>query len=84
MIVAYSVPMVRCHVHLFNKASRVAAEMDKRLVSTGAGGTIISALCCFTPLLAVLLSWPGLATAIGYLDLVLLPSLFILVILFFH
>ena len=48
---------------------------DKTLLTTGVVGTILVALCCFTPFLVVLLSGAGLAAAIGYLDLILLPAL---------
>ncbi|MGQ7847019.1 mercury resistance system transport protein MerF [Granulosicoccus sp. 3-233] len=48
---------------------------DKTLLTTGLVGTVLAALCCFTPLLVVLLSAVGLAAAISYLDLVLLPAL---------
>lgn len=48
---------------------------DKTLLTTGIIGTILLALCCFTPVLVVILTGVGLATAIGYLDLVLLPAL---------
>jgi mercuric ion transport protein len=48
---------------------------DKKLLSTGIVGTVIAALCCFTPLLVVLLGAVGLSAALGWLDFVLLPSL---------
>jgi len=45
------------------------------LLKTGITGTIISALCCFTPVLVVLFGAMGLAAWIGYLDYLLMPSL---------
>ena len=48
---------------------------DKTLLGVGIGGTVIAALCCFTPLLVVLLGAVGLSAALGWLDYVLLPSL---------
>ena len=48
---------------------------DKRLLSTGIGGTVIAALCCFTPILVVLLGAVGLSAALGWLDYVLFPAL---------
>ena len=48
---------------------------DKKILQFGIFGTIIAALCCFTPVLVVLLSIVGLSAAIGYLDYVLLPAL---------
>lgn len=52
---------------------------DKTLLTTGIVGTVLAALCCFTPVLVVLLTGVGLSAAIGYLDVVLLPALGIFV-----
>lgn len=48
---------------------------DKMLV-TGVTGTVIAALCCFTPVLVVLFGVIGLSAYIGMLDYVLFPALF--------
>ena len=48
---------------------------DRRLLTTGIVGIIITALCCFTPVLAVLFSVVGLSALLGWLDVVLLPAL---------
>lgn len=40
-----------------------------------AAGTAIAALCCFTPVLVVLLGAVGLAAWLAWLDYVLLPAL---------
>ncbi len=48
---------------------------ESRLLITGIVGTIIAALCCFTPVLAVLLGFVGLSALLGWLDFVLLPAL---------
>ena len=48
---------------------------DKKLLSTGIVGTVIAALCCFTPILVVLLGAVGLSAALGWLDFVLFPAL---------
>ena len=48
---------------------------DDRLLTIGLAGTVIAALCCFTPVLVILLGAVGLSAAIGYLDYVLLPAL---------
>jgi hypothetical protein len=37
-------------------------------------GTVIVALCCFTPVLVITLSAIGLGAVVGYLDYVLLPA----------
>ena len=52
-----------------------------KLFKIGVAGTIISALCCFTPILVVVFGTVGLSAAIGWLDYVLLPALFIFVAL---
>lgn len=52
---------------------------NKTLLNTGIVGTVLAALCCFTPVLVVLLTGVGLSAAIGYLDVVLLPALGIFV-----
>ncbi len=48
---------------------------DKKLLKIGIIGTVIAALCCFTPILVVLLGVVGLSAALGWLDYVLFPSL---------
>ena len=48
---------------------------DRSLLSLGIGGTIIAALCRFTPVLVVLLGVVGLSALVGYLDVVLIPAL---------
>lgn len=44
-------------------------------------GTVVVALCCFTPVLVILLGAVGLSAVVGYLDYILLPALGILVAL---
>lgn len=55
--------------------------MSNRLLATGIIGTIVAAVCCFTPVLAILLGVLGMSAAVGYLDLVLLPALVIFLII---
>lgn len=45
------------------------------LLKTGTVGAIVSALCCFTPVLVLLFGAVGLAAWVGYLDYVLMPAL---------
>ena len=52
-----------------------AEKSDRRLLTTGIIGTVIAALCCFTPVLAVLVGILGLSAVLGWLDYVLLPAL---------
>ena len=51
----------------------------KTLLRASAIGTVVVALCCFTPILVVLLGSVGLAALTGYLDYVLLPALAIFI-----
>jgi len=44
-------------------------------------GTILVALCCFTPVLVIVLSAIGLSTLTPYLDYVLLPAFVVMVII---
>ncbi len=48
---------------------------DRTLLRTGIIGTVVAAICCFTPVLVILFGVVGLSAAVGYLDLVLLPAL---------
>lgn len=48
---------------------------NRTLLRTGVAGTIIVALCCFTPVLVVLMGIVGLSAVTGYLDYVLFPAL---------
>ena len=51
--------------------------MKNKLAAFGIGGTLLAALCCFTPLLPVVLTALGLTGLLGvvYSDAVLLPIL---------
>ena len=55
--------------------------MKDRLLTIGIVGTVVAAICCFTPALALLLSAVGLSAAIGYLDIILLPALAIFILM---
>jgi mercuric ion transport protein len=57
------------------KLLRLSVDRRSRLLGVGIVGTVIAALCCFTPLLVVLLGAVGLAAFTGYLDYVLFPAL---------
>ena len=54
---------------------------DRKLILTGILGTVFAALCCFTPVLVILLGAVGLSALTGYLDYVLFPALGIFVLL---
>jgi mercuric ion transport protein len=48
-----------------------------RLLLTGIIGTVVTLICCLTPVLIVLLGFAGLGVITGYLDYILFPLLFI-------
>jgi len=52
---------------------------NRTLLKTGIAGTVIAALCCFTPVLVLLLGVVGLSAWIGWLDYVLMPALLVFV-----
>ncbi|MCP5082416.1 MAG: mercury resistance system transport protein MerF [Alphaproteobacteria bacterium] len=52
-----------------------------RLLRFGIGGTLIAAVCCFTPILVGILGALGLSALVGVLDFVLLPALVIFVLI---
>ncbi len=58
-------------------------HVDKKspntLLRTGLAGTLVTALCCFTPILVIALGTLGLSVAVPYLDVVLLPALAVFV-----
>ena len=47
----------------------------KALLGAGLVGAVIAALCCFTPVLFVLLGVIGLSAVTGYIDYAVLPAL---------
>lgn len=49
------------------------------LLKTGITGSILAALCCFTPVLVLLLGAVGLSALVGSLDLVLMPAMLIFI-----
>ncbi|WP_416877315.1 mercury resistance system transport protein MerF [Litorimonas sp.] len=53
----------------------------RSLLGVGLIGTIVAALCCFTPVLVVLFGIVGLSALTGYIDYVLLPALALFVLL---
>lgn len=48
---------------------------DGKILRVGAVGAVVAAVCCFTPVLVILLGAVGLSAAVGWLDYVLLPGL---------
>ena len=48
-------------------------DQNTRLIGTGVAGALLSMLCCFTPVLIILLSALGLTAFVASLDYVLVP-----------
>lgn len=48
---------------------------DRKLLKTGIAGTVITAICCATPVLAVVLGTLGLGAWLGWSDYVLISAL---------
>lgn len=48
---------------------------DRKALRFGVIGTVVVALCCFTPVLVILFGVVGLSAVVGYLDFVLFPAL---------
>lgn len=47
----------------------------KRWTVVGATGSILAAICCFTPVLVIALAAVGVGAAVAWLDVILLPVL---------
>jgi len=48
-------------------------DQNTKLVGTGVAGALLSMLCCFTPVLVIMLSAVGLTAFVAKLDYVLIP-----------
>ena len=57
------------------------SDHDRSLAKTGAVGTVIMAVCCFTPVLVIGLGTIGLSAWLVWLDFVLLPGLLVFICL---
>jgi mercuric ion transport protein len=54
---------------------------DRTLVTTGIVGAVVAAVCCATPLLAIVLGAVGLTAWLAKADYVLIPALIVFVAL---
>ena len=52
---------------------------NQTLLRIGIIGSVTAALCCFTTVLVSLLAVVGLSAAVGWLDYVLFPALFMFI-----
>ncbi len=57
------------------------SDTNKKLLTTGITGTVVAAICCFTPVLVVLFGAVGLSAWLGWIDYVLFPALGFFVLL---
>ena len=48
---------------------------SRTLLRTGVAGTVVSALCCATPALVILLGAVGLSAGVGWLDYAVMAAL---------
>ncbi len=52
------------------------SDSNKKRMKTGIIGTVVAAICCFTPALVILFGAVGLSAWLGWIDYVLFPALF--------
>ena len=57
------------------------SDTNKKLLTTGVIGTVVAALCCFTPVLVVLFGVIGVSAWLGWIDYVLFPALAFFILL---
>jgi len=57
------------------KSTMSIAKSNRKILGAGLIGAAVVALCCFTPVLVVLLGIVGLSAIVGWLDYVLMPAL---------
>lgn len=48
---------------------------DRKVLRTGVVGSVVAAICCFTPVLVIGLGAVGLSAWLGWIDYVLFPAL---------
>jgi mercuric ion transport protein len=56
-------------------------KYESNYLITGIVGTVISAICCFTPILVISLSAIGLSAVSAYLDAILFPAMAFFIII---
>lgn len=54
---------------------------NQTLLKTGVAGTVVTALCCATPILVILFSVLGLSAWVGWLDYILIPALVVFIVI---
>jgi mercuric ion transport protein len=59
------------------------SQASKKRMHAAIGGTILIALCCFTPILVLTFGAIGLSAFTPYLDYILLPALALMIVFTF-
>lgn len=49
---------------------------EKSHLKTGIAGSLLAAICCFTPFLVILFGFAGVSTWLGWIDYALFPLMF--------
>src|SRR5258708_2767352 len=70
---------VRVHAAAANRSPGEDGMTSKRLLATGIVGTVVAALCCATPVLAIVLGALGLSAWRAYSDYVVLPAMIVFI-----
>ena len=65
----------------FAQPDQSSSNPSKKGIYAALAGTVLVALCCFTPILVILLGAVSLASLTPYLDFVLLPALVLMIII---
>jgi len=63
------------------RMDKTSSQISKKGMFAALTGTVLVALCCFTPILVILMGAVGLSSFTPYLDQVLLPALVIMIVL---
>jgi len=66
---------------IFSRPGVDPAMRDRTLITTGAIGAVLAAICCMTPLLVVVFGAVGLTAWLAGADYVLIPVLILCVVL---
>jgi mercuric ion transport protein len=64
-----------------DRMDKNSSQISKKGMLAALAGTVLVALCCFTPILVIVLGAVGLSYFTPHLDMVLLPALVIMILL---
>jgi mercuric ion transport protein len=54
---------------------------NKKLFWTGLVGSVVTLICCTTPILVITVAFLGLGALTGYLDYILIPALILFLVI---